>query len=128
MPSLTLDHAAVPANGVYVTRTFEVGEEGNSQRCLQGDRVDGPRVRARSWRSVTNIGYRPTFGGLHLTIETFLIDPLEGDSPARIRVEFLRWLRDERTFPNAEALREQIMKDVKRAQAFFRRIAPIGLI
>jgi len=76
---------------------------------------------------VTNVGYRPTFGGRHLTIETFLLDPLEGDSPERIRVEFLRRLRDERTFPNAEQLRAQILRDVTRAQTFFRRIAPIGL-
>jgi riboflavin kinase/FMN adenylyltransferase len=132
MPSLILERAAVPAKGVYVTRTFEEGDSqgeerkaGDGQLCPQGDRVESPR--ARSWRSVTNVGYRPTFGGRHLTIETFLLDPLEGDSPARIRVEFLRRLRDERTFPNAEALREQIMHDVTRAQAFFRRIATIGL-
>jgi riboflavin kinase/FMN adenylyltransferase len=76
---------------------------------------------------VTNVGYRPTFGGRHLTIETFLLDPLEGNPPERIRVEFLRRLREERTFPNAETLRAQILRDVARAQTFFRRIASIGL-
>jgi riboflavin kinase/FMN adenylyltransferase len=137
IPSLDLERAAVPANGVYVTRTFEerdspvcpqrdrVGLRGDSPVCPQRDRQDCPL--ARSWRSVTNVGYRPTFGGRHLTIETFLLDPLEGDSPERIRVEFLRRLRDERTFPNAEQLRAQILRDVTRAQTFFRRIAPIGL-
>jgi riboflavin kinase/FMN adenylyltransferase len=121
IPSLDLERAAVPANGVYITRTFE---EEDSPVCPQRDRQDGPRLR--SWRSVTNVGYRPTFGGRHLTIETFLLDPLEGGSPERIRVEFLRRLRDERTFPNAEQLRAQILRDVSRAQTFFRRIAPIG--
>lgn len=126
IPSLTLERAAVPASGVYITRTFE---EGDSPLCPQRDREDCPRdcPRVRSWRSVTNVGYRPTFGGRHLTIETFLLDLLQGDSPERIRVEFLRRLRDERAFPNAESLRAQILHDVSRAQAFFRRTASIRL-
>jgi riboflavin kinase/FMN adenylyltransferase len=145
IPSLDLERAAVPANGVYITRTIE---EADSQPCPQrdsDDRPGDPRTgeemdspvrpqrdsddcpRLRSWRSVTNVGYRPTFGGRHLTIETFLLDPLEGNSPDRIRVEFLRRLRDERAFPNAEALRAQILRDVARTQTFFRRIVSIGL-
>lgn len=133
IPSLTLERAAVPAKGVYITRTFEE-TGGDSPLCPQGDplqtdakgdRQDCPR--RRSWRSVTNVGYRPTFGGRHLTIETFLLDPLEGDAPERIRVEFLRRIRDERAFPSAEELRAQIMHDVGRAQAFFRRTENIGL-
>jgi riboflavin kinase/FMN adenylyltransferase len=120
IPSLTLDRAAVPANGVFVTRTFE---EGDSRPSPQGDRVDDPRTRC--WHSVTNVGYRPTFGGRHLTIETFLLDRLEGNSPEHIRIEFLHRLRDERAFPSAEALRAQILRDVSRAQTFFRRTARV---
>jgi riboflavin kinase/FMN adenylyltransferase len=121
IPSLDLERAAVPASGVYITRTIEGAD---SPVCPQRDKQDCPR--ARSWRSVTNVGYRPTFGGRHLTIETFLLDPLVGNSPEHIRVEFLRRLRDERTFPNAEELRTQILRDVSRTQTFFRRIASIG--
>jgi riboflavin kinase/FMN adenylyltransferase len=125
MPSLALERAAVPANGVYITRTFEGGDAaGDNQLCPPGDKQDRPPLR--SWRSVTNVGYRPTFGGRHLTIETFLLDPLEGHTPERIRVEFLRRMRDERAFPNAEELRAQILHDVSRAWAFFRRTALIG--
>jgi riboflavin kinase/FMN adenylyltransferase len=124
IPSLTLERAAVPAKGVYITRTFEE-TGGDSPVCPQRDRQDCPQ--RRSWRSVTNVGYRPTFGGRHLTIETFLLDPLEGDAPERIRVEFLRRIRDERAFPSAEDLRAQILRDVGRAQTFFRRTGNIGL-
>lgn len=129
IPSLTLNRAAVPAVGVYVTRTFAAGDGdartiGDSPLCPRRAGVDCP---PRSWRSVTNVGYRPTFGGHHLTIETFLLDPLEGDAPERIRVEFLRHIREERKFPSAEALRAQIMHDVARAQTFFRRTASSGL-
>lgn len=105
VPTLNLATRAevIPANGVYITRTRDL--------------ADG-----REWNSVTNIGYRPTFGaGGELTIETFLLDALVGATPERIRVEFLWRVRDERKFDSPEALRVQIFKDVRTAQAYFRR-------
>ena len=81
----------------------------------------------RAWPSITNVGYRPTFdhdghaeGGL--SIETFLLEPLAGSTPRRIRVEFLWRVRDERKFPDAHALKSQILRDAARAQAYFRRL------
>jgi riboflavin kinase / FMN adenylyltransferase len=103
VPTLNLDTQAevLPATGVYVTRT-------------QADQ--------RVWQSITNVGFRPTFDGDRLTIETYLLSPLEGDTPKRIRVEFLHRVREERKFESPEALKAQILKDVERAQAYFRRI------
>jgi riboflavin kinase/FMN adenylyltransferase len=90
---------------VYITRTEELG----------GNRV---------WNSITNIGYRPTFGASdELTIETYLLDPLEGAAPARIRLQFLKHIREERQFDTPEALRARILKDVGMAQKYFRRLA-----
>jgi riboflavin kinase/FMN adenylyltransferase len=74
------------------------------------------------------VGYRPTFGGEDLSIETFLLSPLEGDTPKRIRLEFLRRVREERKFESPEALRLQIMHDVTRAQTYFRRRNRLGAI
>ncbi|HOL69821.1 MAG TPA: bifunctional riboflavin kinase/FAD synthetase [Bryobacteraceae bacterium] len=108
VPTLNLvpGDGLVPATGVYVTRTRD---------------LDSPRV----WDSITNCGRRPTFGGGELTVETYLLDPLEGPAPRAIRVQFLRRLREERKFPSAEALKEQIMRDVARARKYFRRTAPV---
>jgi riboflavin kinase/FMN adenylyltransferase len=106
VPTLNLRTAAqvIPARGVYVTRTYE---------------LDG----ARQWNSITNIGVRPTFGDDDaVSIETFLLDALEGATPGRIRLEFLRRVRDERKFESPEALKEQILRDVGRAKAYFRRV------
>jgi len=95
----------LPKRGVYVTRTTGLDGGGN-------------------WESVTNIGYRPTFGGDdRLSIETFLLDPLAGPAPRSIRVEFLWRLRDEQKFESPAALKTQILKDVARARAYFRRLA-----
>ncbi len=105
VPTLNLATQAevIPANGVYITRTRDL--------------ADG-----RQWDSVTNIGYRPTFGSSDgLTIETFLLDALSGATPQRIRVTFLWRVREERRFDSPEKLREQILKDVRTAQAYFRR-------
>ena len=103
VPTLNLSEQAglVPLAGVYVTRTHDLDD-------------------GRDWRSVTNVGTRPTFGGERLTIETFLLSPFDGRTPQRIRVEFLHRLREERKFENAEALKAQILQDVKRAGRFLR--------
>jgi riboflavin kinase/FMN adenylyltransferase len=82
------------------------------------------------WPSITNVGYRPTFRAAgedghpngDLSIETFLLEPLEGLAPKRIRVEFLWRVRDERKFPDAQTLKSQILRDAGRAQAYFRRL------
>ena len=109
VPTLNLRTAAqvIPAGGVYITRTSE---------------IDGPR----RWNSITNIGYRPTFDNDDtLSIETFLLDPLAGGTPQRIRLEFLRRVREERKFESPEVLKAQILRDVGRAQTFFRRMKPL---
>jgi len=104
VPTLNLatEAGVIPATGVYITRT----------RDLEAERV---------WESITNVGYRPTFDGQGLTVETFLLSPFDGNTPQRIRVEFLRRVRDERKFESPDALKKQIMIDVGRATAYFRR-------
>lgn len=105
VPTLNLKTAAevLPMRGVYITRTKDL-------------------ETARVWPSISNIGYRPTFGGdEELSIETFLLAPLDGSPPRRIEVEFFRRVRDERKFESPEALRAQILRDVARAQSYFRR-------
>lgn len=110
VPTLNLRTEAqvIPARGVYITRTKD---------------LDGTRL----WNSITNIGYRPTFGETcgtddTLSIETFLLDPFDGATPERIRLEFLTRVRDERKFESPEALKAQILRDVGRAKTYFRRV------
>src|ERR1019366_3818049 len=109
VPTLNLATAAevIPAPGVYVTRT----------RHLE---------TGREWDSLTNIGYRPTFGASdQLSIETFLLDtptePAFTPPSGRLRVEFLWRVRDERTFDSPPALKAQILKDARTAQRYLRR-------
>ena len=91
----------IPANGVYITQT-RVGN----------DRFD----------SVTNIGNRPTFGADSFAIESHLLNfhPIDLTPETEVEVFFLRRIREEIKFPSVDALREQIGRDVKRAQRYFR--------
>lgn len=107
----TLNLKPVPGQivprGIFVTETVEPGT-------------------GRRWPSVTSCGTNPTFGGRDLTIETFLLTPLEGPPPGEIRVAFRHFLRAEENFPSAAVLKAQILKDVSRAEAYWRRAAKFG--
>lgn len=104
VPTLNLATTAevLPAVGVYVSRAIDMQSE-------------------HRWAAVTNIGHRPSFGGGQLSIETHLIEPLEGEAPKAIRVEVTHRLREERRFASPEALKEQILIDIRRAKAWHRR-------
>jgi riboflavin kinase/FMN adenylyltransferase len=82
---------ALPAFGVYVTRAY---------------------LREGVFPAVTNIGLRPTFHEDKPTVETFVLDFRGEVYGQELRIELLHRLRGEVRFPNPEALREQIEKDV----------------
>jgi len=96
----------VPGDGVYVTRT---------------------RINGECFDSVTNAGYRPTFGQESFAVETHLLNfhPIELTAQTEVELFFLYRLRGEIKFPSVEALREQIAHDVRRARHYF-HLAPKG--
>lgn len=97
----------VPRNGVYIT-----------QLTVNHERFD----------AVTNVGVRPTFGEDSFAIETYILNfhPIELTAQTEIELTFLKRLRDEVKFPNPEALKAQIGKDVIRAQRYFRLLHTLG--
>jgi riboflavin kinase/FMN adenylyltransferase len=105
VPTLNLNPAPnqVMPRGVFVTETS-----------------DGT---GRRWPSITNVGVRPTFGGEELTIETYLLAPLQDPSPEWIEVQFRRFVRAECRFPDAGALKKQILQDVAQARKYWRRVS-----
>jgi riboflavin kinase / FMN adenylyltransferase len=102
----------VPKDGVYITRT-RVGSGQNSE-CFD---------------SVTNVGNRPTFGADSFAIESHLLNfhPLELSAETEVELYFLDRLRDEIKFPSVEALKEQIGRDVRKAQKYLRRLGQKGV-
>ena len=106
--NLDLGREVRPPFGVYVTLA----------------ELDGQRHG-----SVTNVGYRPTINGNlppgvkpDLLIETHLFD-FDGDLYGRIlEVSFVEKLRDERRFPDVQALAEQIQKDSAKARGILQAL------
>ncbi|TFG77384.1 MAG: bifunctional riboflavin kinase/FAD synthetase [Thermodesulfobacteriales bacterium] len=93
--NLDTDWDILPKVGVYATLA----------------NVDGTKHQ-----SITNIGYRPTFGHNGLLIETHIFDFDEDIYKKRIKVEFVDRVRDEQKFNGPEALVEQIKRDVERVK------------
>ncbi len=94
---------ALPPNGVYV--------------CRAG--VGGARYNA-----VTNIGVRPTFDGSSRQVETHLLD-FSGDLYGEhASIDLLHRLRAERRFSGADALIEQIGRDVAESRGYLSSRVP----
>lgn len=101
--NLSTDNELVPPTGVYAT-TAE----------LHGTR----------WPAVTNIGVRPTFEAAGaVTVETHILGLSADVYGAPLSLSFIQRLRDERKFPDVDALREQIAADVRRAGRLFDNIS-----
>ena len=92
------DRKLIPAGGVYAVRA---------------------RTAAGTFGGMMNIGVRPTFGtGAARTMEVHLFG-FEGDLYGqRVDVEFLKRLRDERTFSSAEELVRQLQIDRGESMAY----------
>jgi riboflavin kinase/FMN adenylyltransferase len=94
----------LPANGVYIT-SLTIGAGNTSE----------------TFDAVTNVGNRPTFGADSFSVESHLLNfhPVALDEHTPLTLTFLHRLRPEIRWPNPEALREQIGRDVTKAKRYF---------
>jgi riboflavin kinase/FMN adenylyltransferase len=101
--NLQTDNELIPPHGVYATAVT----------------VDGV-----VYPGVTNVGLRPTFNdATRTTIEVHIMG-FSGDLYGqRVRVAFIQRLRDERRFPDVDALKAQIDADLRRARRLFDRLS-----
>jgi riboflavin kinase/FMN adenylyltransferase len=91
----------VPRRGVYITQTL---------------------FHHKSYPSITNIGYNPTFHGETnppIKTETHLFDFDEDIYGQEIQVELLQYIRDEKKFSGIQELLTQIRADIHQAKDFF---------
>ncbi len=85
----------VPRIGVYATQVICEG------KCYGG---------------VLNVGYNPTFGEQRLVAETHIFDFNKDIYGKPIKLNLLKFLRDERKYPGISELAEQIRNDVIEAK------------
>ncbi len=93
--NLDTDWDLLPKTGVYATRA---------------------RIDDKTLESITNIGYRPTFGTSKLLIETHIFDFSSDIYGKRLRLEFVERIRDEKRFESVDALVTEIKSDVEKVK------------
>jgi riboflavin kinase/FMN adenylyltransferase len=124
--NLHVDGVLMPPDGVYavVVRVLDAAPDGADAPReavrpgaaeVSASAEDRDGSRATLLRGVANLGVRPTFGAGR-TLEVHVLDVQRALYGARLRVGFVERLRDEQRFPNADALRNQIGRDVERAR------------
>jgi riboflavin kinase/FMN adenylyltransferase len=65
---------------------------------------------------IANIGYRPTFNGQNLLLETNIFGFNKNLYNRIINVSFKKFIRAEKKFKNIEYLKKQIKIDIKKAK------------
>jgi riboflavin kinase / FMN adenylyltransferase len=93
--NLNTDNMLLPQDGVYATRT---------------------RVGKKTYNSVTNIGFNPTFENKDRSIETHILNFDRDIYEKNMRLYFVAKIRNEIRFATTEALVKQIGKDVEMAE------------
>ncbi|NLN24552.1 MAG: bifunctional riboflavin kinase/FAD synthetase [Bacteroidetes bacterium] len=89
----------IPGNGIYIVQS----------------QIDSKKVYG-----VTSIGTNPTVGGTEKTIETHFLD-FEADLYGKsLTLEFLKFIRPEKTFDTLERLRQEIENDVIAAKRYLK--------
>ena len=95
----------VPKYGVYASRV-----------CLDG----------KYYPAVTNVGVRPTLDKASMRSETCILD-FHGDLYGKnVEVSLIRFIRDEKKFPDLDCLSAQIEKDIIRARSIYNEVGKNG--
>lgn len=84
------DYKLIPLNGVYVVKSL---------------------INQQTVFGIMNIGYNPTVGGDHLSIEIHYLDFNSELYGQKLSVSILQYLRPEKKFDSIESLKTQLKKD-----------------
>ncbi|MCX7903668.1 MAG: bifunctional riboflavin kinase/FAD synthetase [Caloramator sp.] len=96
--NILIDRNLCLKNGVYITLTHYDGN---------------------SYPSITNIGYNPTFGEKQRICETHILKFNKNIYNRTIKIEFLKYLREERKFNSILDLQSRIINDIRVAENYF---------
>jgi riboflavin kinase/FMN adenylyltransferase len=95
----TLDDHMLPADGVYAGQAYGPGTD-------------------RSYTAAISVGNKPSFGKIQLTIEAHLLDFSDDLYGQQLTLEFHHWIRDQIRFPNPDALRQQLARDIEKTRSY----------
>jgi len=98
-PTANLDidpQQALPTDGVYATLAY---------------------IDDKVYKSVANIGQRPTFGDTERTVEVHILDYHNDLLGRELKIDIIKHLRGEKQFDTAQQLGKQIAADIKQGRA-----------
>jgi len=98
-PTANLDidpQQALPTDGVYATLAY---------------------IDDKVYKSVANIGQRPTFGDTERTVEVHILDYHNDLLGRELKIDIIKRLRGEKQFDTAQQLGKQIAGDIKQGRA-----------
>src|SRR4030043_1588354 len=101
--NITTPNELVPKEGVYAVK---IG--------IKNDFFDG----------VANIGKKPTFGDAVTSYEVHIFNYTGNLLGEHLRIHFIDWIRDQRSFPDALSLERQIRNDIEHAGEILNRKRP----
>lgn len=87
----------IPRNGAYITKTY---------------------IEEKEYKSITNIGTVPSFEDVKFSIETHIINFNQDIYYKKIKIEFLKRIRDEKKFSSIDELKKRLEEDKKLALSF----------
>lgn len=102
VPTINIDvkDFLIPQEGIYVTKTV---------------------LHNKSYNSVSFIGHRVTTDG-KFAVETHILEDITAVKiPKTIEIEFFEKLRNNKKFEEYEALKKQILEDIKQTENWFKR-------
>ena len=95
----------IPSDGIYAT-LFHIGQE--------------------RWLSVSSIGVNPTFGAGPRTVESYILNFDRDIYGKKIKLAFVKKIREEKKFADVASLIAQIQEDVRSALAVFHSLGIKG--
>lgn len=95
------------------TANLSISERTNIKEGVYAVRIV---FNKHSYDGVANIGRNPTFGDSDMNYEVHLFNFSKNLLGKKLRVNFIRHIRDEKKFPSIHALKAQIDKDIKKAK------------
>ncbi len=101
--NLETDAELIPPNGVYAARVV-----------LGRERLPG----------VASLGVKPTFSGKKHSMEVHIFDFDRDIYGEPLRMEFIEWIREEKSFPDPRSLVEQIDRDAAQARRILEQEPP----
>ena len=98
------------------TRTINISPDENKILPPRGVYKTNTHIDSRVFKSITNVGINPTVKeDGRIVVETHILDFNEDIYDKEVKIEFIKFIREERKFPDLNALKRQIILDISEA-------------